>query len=75
MNAPCRAGNSKVDCRKLYRRLHVFEMPFCHHSRSGLGQECHAAIEKDWRTPAGQTLVKNWIKQIMKDGAYSGWQE
>lgn len=48
------------------------ECIFCHHLRKGLGQKCHADIEKDWQTPDGQTLVKNWIKQIIKGGVYSG---
>jgi hypothetical protein len=33
------------------------ECRFCHHLRRGLGEKCHADIEKDWRTPAGQTIV------------------
>ena len=40
------------------------ECLFCHHLRKGLGQKCHTDIEKDWRTPAGQILVKKWIEQI-----------
>jgi len=43
--------------------LEPLECLFCHHLRKGLGQKCHADIEKDWRTPAGQTLVKQWIEQ------------
>ncbi|MHC1771249.1 MAG: hypothetical protein AB9907_05830 [Flexilinea sp.] len=38
------------------------ECRFCHHSRKGLGLECHAALERDWKTPAGQALVKVWIQ-------------
>lgn len=34
------------------------ECRFCHHERLGLGKNCHYDIEKDWKTPAGQTLVK-----------------
>lgn len=45
------------------------ECLYCHHLRKGLGRKCHADIEKDWRTPAGQSLVKSWIEQI-KDGVY-----
>ncbi len=37
------------------------ECRFCHHSRRGLGQECHFAIEKDWLKVAGQTLVAKWM--------------
>lgn len=36
------------------------ECRFCHHDRKGLGQKCHADLEKDWQTPAGQTLVLEW---------------
>lgn len=43
------------------------ECLYCHHLRKGLGQKCHEDIEKDWRTPEGQNLVKEWIKQNMKD--------
>lgn len=38
------------------------ECLFCHHLRKGLGQECHSDIEMDWRTPAGQGLVKIWLE-------------
>ena len=37
------------------------ECRFCHHMRKGLGEKCHADIEKDWQTPVGQTLVKKWV--------------
>lgn len=42
------------------------ECRYCHHLRMGLGQKCHAEIEKDWRTPAGQRLVKTWMNEMMK---------
>jgi hypothetical protein len=38
------------------------ECRFCHHLRKGFGQKCHADIEKDWQTPAGQALVQKWLK-------------
>ena len=37
------------------------ECRFCHHARKGLGPQCHAALERDWNTPAGQALVIMWI--------------
>ncbi len=37
------------------------ECRFCHHERPNQGQACHAALEQDWRTPAGQTLVRRWL--------------
>ncbi len=42
------------------------ECRYCHHIRKGLGMICHADIEKDWQTPAGQALVKSWILQNIK---------
>jgi hypothetical protein len=38
------------------------ECRFCHHARHGLGEKCHADIERDWQTPEGQTLVAAWIR-------------
>jgi hypothetical protein len=40
------------------------ECRFCHHERRGLGPKCHADLEKDWKTPAGQTLVDQWLRQV-----------
>ena len=40
------------------------ECRFCHHDRVGLGPQCHADIEKDWNTTAGQALVKRWIETV-----------
>jgi len=45
-------GHQPLECR------------FCHHERHGLGPKCHTALEKDWKTPAGQALVEKWIKQV-----------
>ena len=42
--------------------LEPLECRFCHHTRVGRGPQCHAALEKDWHTPAGQTLVENWAR-------------
>lgn len=44
--------------------LQPLECRFCHHERRGLGTQCHAALEKDWRTPAGQALIEAWIRQV-----------
>jgi len=38
------------------------ECRFCHHTRAGLGPQCHADLEKDWNTPAGQALVARWSR-------------
>ena len=40
------------------------ECRYCHHERLGLGNKCHADLEKDWKTPVGQILVERWIKRI-----------
>lgn len=47
------------------------ECRYCHHLRIGLGQKCHAAIEKDWQTPAGLSLVKSWIEQRTRQTKYA----
>ena len=38
------------------------ECRFCHHSRPGQGPVCHAAIEREWKTPAGRKLVAEWCQ-------------
>ena len=63
------AGNGcnflKADRCELYGSgYQPLECRFCHHERRGLGHKCHADLEKDWHTPAGQALVEKWIKQF-----------
>jgi hypothetical protein len=43
--------------------LMPLECRFCHHDRPGLGPKCHAAIEQDWNTPAGASLVVRWSRK------------
>ncbi len=57
------------------------ECRFCHHDRRGKGQKCHADLERDWHTPAGQAVVARWLettgfaKRIkMLDGRVPGCQ-
>lgn len=51
----------KNDRCELHGTGHMpLECRFCHHERIGLGQQCHSDIEKDWRTPAGQALIRQW---------------
>ena len=45
-------GHQPLECR------------FCHHDRRGLGPRCHADLEKNWKTSAGQVLVGRWMKQV-----------
>ena len=40
------------------------ECRFCHHDRRGQGPHCHAALENNWHSPAGRTLVRKWIRQV-----------
>ena len=40
------------------------ECRFCHHERQGQGMKCHTALEKDWKSPVGQTLVEQWMHQF-----------
>lgn len=42
------------------------ECRFCHHDRPGCGESCHADLENDWNTPAGQKLVLQWGR-LMKN--------
>ncbi len=52
----------KNDLCELYDSgFEPMECLYCHHTRSGLGQKCHADLEKDWYTPAGQALVVRWM--------------
>ena len=39
------------------------ECAFCHHERAGLGKQCHADLQTDWRTPEGRQLVRAWCRQ------------
>jgi hypothetical protein len=55
----------KDDLCELYGTGHQpLECRFCHHDRRGLGPKCHADLEKDWKTPAGQALVQAWMRQV-----------
>lgn len=40
------------------------ECRFCHHELIGQGEQCHLDLEKDWRTPKGQRLIKEWGNQV-----------
>ena len=45
-------GHQPLECR------------YCHHDRVGRGQDCHNALERDWRTPAGRALVEKWGRLV-----------
>lgn len=38
------------------------ECRYCCHDRPGLGPQCHAALENDWHSPEGRSLVRRWSK-------------
>lgn len=44
--------------------LQPLECRFCHHTRQGLGRKCHADLEADWHTAAGQRLVAHWVRLV-----------
>jgi hypothetical protein len=41
--------------------LEPLECRFCHHTRRGMGQKCHADLERDWNSAKGRALVAKWI--------------
>jgi len=49
-------------CELFGTGLQPLECRYCHHSRRGLGEQCHAAIERDWYTKEGQALIIQWGK-------------
>jgi hypothetical protein len=51
-------------CELFGSGFQTLECRFCHHDRSGLGPLCHAALEKDWRSPAGQDLAERWARHF-----------
>lgn len=40
--------------------LQPLECRYCHHTRQGLGQQCHDDIGRDWKTAQGQRLMNRW---------------
>ena len=61
-NGCCFLRNDRCE---LYGTGHQpLECRFCHHERRGLGPRCHADLEKNWKTAAGQVLIEKWIRQV-----------
>lgn len=54
-------------CELFGTDLQPLECRYCHHSRKGLGIECHWDIEKDWRSRKGKELVAKWGKMVFTD--------
>jgi hypothetical protein len=48
-------------CELFGTGLQPLECRFCHHERKGLGQTCHADLEKDWHSVRGRKLVTEWL--------------
>jgi len=59
-------------CELFGSGLEPLECCFCHHSRVGEGAKCHADLEKDWHTLAGQALVQAWMSAAGLTGRYNG---
>ncbi len=57
-------------CELFNSNFQPLECRFCHHSRVGQGIACHAAIEKDWFTQAGQQLVTLWCEETKINRKY-----
>ncbi len=43
------------------------ECRYCHHDRKGMGEQCHAAIGRDWNTDRGKKLVNRWVDFILRE--------
>ena len=63
-------------CELFGTGLQPLECRYCHHTRCGLGDQCHADIEKKWNSPEGIALVVRWSKmtclwedQVIADSA------
>jgi hypothetical protein len=49
-------------CEIFGRGFQPLECRYCHHTRLGVGEKCHRALEKDWNSKEGQQLVIRWGK-------------
>lgn len=47
-------------CELFDTGIQPLECRFCHHSRPGLGVQCHLDIESDWNTDDGKRLIVRW---------------
>lgn len=59
-------------CKLHGTQFFPLECSFCHHSREGQGMLCHDALARDWDSPAGKLLVKDWIMQIYREEEFHG---
>jgi hypothetical protein len=56
----CTFLTSEQSCELHGTGLQPLECRFCHHDRRGEGPACHRAVEKDWNSAAGRSLVARW---------------
>jgi len=63
-NAGCIFQQADQRCQLHGTPFLPLECSFCHHERVGLGAQCHADLETDWRSDAGRRLVRRWCRQI-----------
>lgn len=47
-------------CELFGTGLEPLECRYCHHTRAGLGEKCHFAIESDWHSKEGRLLIVQW---------------
>jgi hypothetical protein len=47
-------------CELFGTEFQPLECRFCHHNRKGEGIKCHLELEKIWKTPTGEELVRQW---------------
>lgn len=51
-------------CELFETGFQPIECRYCHHSRVGLGEKCHYALEMEWNTFRGQKTVEKWIEKV-----------
>lgn len=44
------------------------ECRFCHHERKGLGEVCHRALMRDWKTNGAKRIVTYWFRLMSLGG-------
>jgi hypothetical protein len=47
-------------CELFGKQYQPIECRYCHHDRKGLGEKCHADIEKQWNSKDGKRLIVQW---------------
>ncbi len=50
-------------CELFGTGVQPLECRYCHHDRANLGTACHLALESDWETPKGRSLVVRWSRE------------